>query len=814
MEVLAPLKAALAETNNAVLVAPPGAGKTTAVAPALLDEAWAKDKRILLLSPRRLAARAAAERMAYLSGAPLGGLIGFRTRLEQRISKDTRIEVITEGIFVRRIAADPELQGVAAVLFDEVHERSLDSDTGLALALEAQAVLRPDLRLIAMSATLDGARYAALMGDAPVLESQGRMYPVEMRYRPRKADERIAEAVVSAIHAALAQEEGSILVFLPGAGDIERVAEQVRVPADVDLHRLYGARDGQSQRAAIAPPPQGRRKLVLATSIAETSITIDGVRVVIDSGLARRARYDRSTGLTRLVTERASLAAVRQRAGRAGRTAPGVCIRLWEEAGTAGLTPFDPPEILEADLSGLLLDLAVWGVRDPAQLAWLDPPPLAAVAEARDRLMWLEALDADGQITDHGRAMAKLPLSPRLAHMLLRAQEQQMGMTAAHMAVLLSEQTLGGRSADLEERLRLWLGARDPRAQAAKQMAVRWAKSVGAEGDVDAQDVGAVLALAFPDRVAKRRDKAQSSYIMANGRAVTVDAATVLAQSPWIVVADAMGAAEGARLMAGAVLSARQVQDSVARHGTQKNHVDYDAATGRVIAEERDYLGAILLTKRPIPNPDAGLVRQALLQAFVGQDFATWGWGEAAQSLRARVAFLRAQGETDLPDLSDVHLRATAEQWLAPHLEGVRKVSAIDAALLHRALETLVDWPTRQRIEKLAPAHFTSALGTDHAIDYAAEAGPTVSIRVQALFGMTQHPMVCQGRIPLTLALLSPAGRPIQTTKDLPGFWAGSWKAVKAEMKGRYPKHPWPDNPAEARPTTRTKAADARRGLP
>ena len=814
MEVLAPLKAALAQGRNAVLVAPPGAGKTTAVAPALLDEPWVQGQRILLLSPRRLAARAAAERMAFLSGQPLGGLIGFRTRLEQRVSKDTRIEVITEGIFVRRIAADPELQGVAAVLFDEVHERSLDSDVGLALALEAQAVLRPDLRLLAMSATLDGARYAALMGDAPVVESQGRMFPVAFHYRPRAPQTRLDEAMAAAIHAALAQEAGSIVAFLPGAADIERTAERVKLPDDVDLHRLYGARDGQSQRAAIAPAPAGRRKLVLATSIAETSITIDGVRVVIDSGLARRARYDRATGLTRLVTERASLAAVRQRAGRAGRTAPGLCIRLWEESATAGLTPFDPPEILEADLSGLLLDLAVWGVQDPAQLAWIDPPPAAAVAEARDRLQWLEALDDMGRVTDHGRAMARLPLAPRLAHMLIRAQEAQMGMTAAHMAVLLSEPTLGGRAPDLEERLRLWARARDPRSQAARQMAARWAKYIGAEGDADAADAGAVLALAFPDRVAKRRDSAHQSYVMANGRAVTLDAATALAQSVWIVVADAMGAAEGARMLAGAALTDTQVQEIIARHGRRQNHVAYEAATGRVLAEEREYLGAILIARRPIAEPDAALVQQALLEAFVAKGIESWPWGEAAQSLRARAQFLRAQGEADVPDLSDAHLLATVDHWLAPHLTGVRKVGAIDAALLHQALDTLVDWPTRQRIDTLAPAQFETALGTHHAIDYAAEAGPTVAIRVQALFGMAHHPMVAQGRIPLTLALLSPAGRPIQTTRDLPGFWAGSWKAVQAEMKGRYPKHPWPDKPQEARPTTRTKAADARRGLP
>ncbi len=809
--VLPALKQALDRGNCAVLVAPPGAGKTTAVAPALLDAPWVAGRRILLLSPRRLAARAAAERMAELAGEPVGRTIGYRTRLDGKVSAATRIEVVTEGIFTRAIQDDPELPGIAAVLFDEVHERSLEADFGLALALDAQAVLRPDLRLVAMSATVDGARYSALMDGAPVIESEGRMYPVEIRSRPRRADERVEDAMASAIHTALCAEEGSILAFLPGAADIERTAERLRLPPDVALYRLYGALDASAQRAAIAPAPPGTRKVVLATAIAETSLTIDGVRVVIDAGLARRARYDRASGLTRLVTERASQAAVRQRSGRAGRTAPGIAIRLWEDAGTSGLLPYDPPEMLEADLSGLVLDLAIWGTRDPASLKWIDTPPAAAVAEARARLIEMGALDGEGWVTPHGAAIARLPLSPRLAHMLVVGAADGLGATAAHVAALLGEQGLGGRDPDLEVRLRHFLTARDRRAEATRRLAWRWAKLVGAEDAVDPHAAGAVLAHGFPDRVARRRGGSDGDWLMANGRAVRVDPATSLARSEWLVVADATGAAQGARLLAGAALDERTVADVLKARATRAPVLRFDAASGGVIAEEVERLGAITLARRPMANPDAEAVRACLLEAVAARGVDQLPWSEHARSLRARLCFLRAHGEEALPDLSDTALTATLVAWLGPFLDGVRKIGTIDAARLGQALDVLVDWPTRQRVDALAPARLETPAGTSHAIDYGAEGGPRVEVRVQELFGLSRHPTVCNGRVPLVLALLSPAQRPIQTTRDLPGFWSGSWKAVQAEMKGRYPKHPWPDDPAAAAATTRTKRADARR---
>ncbi|MFC3713973.1 ATP-dependent helicase HrpB [Sphingoaurantiacus capsulatus] len=804
--VLPELIAALDAGRNAVLVAPPGAGKTTAVAPALLDRPWAEGQRILLLSPRRLAARAAAERMASLRGEPAGRTIGYRTRLDSKISAATRVEVLTEGVFTNLIQRDPELAGVAAVLFDEVHERSLEGDFGLALALDAQGALRPDLRIVAMSATLDGAKYARLL-DGPVIEAQGRMYPVAHRYLGRRADERIEDAVARAIGQALREEEGSLLAFLPGAAEIERTAERLAPPADVEVHKLYGALDGSVQRAAIEPAPAGRRKVVLATSIAETSLTIDGVRVVIDSGLARRPRYERATGLTRLVTERASQAAVAQRAGRAGRTAPGVAWRLWEEGETRGLPPFDPPEILESDLTGLVLDLAIWGVADPGQLQWLDPPPAAAVAEARDRLKLLDAIDADARPTEHGKRIAGLPLPPRLAHMLVAGAELGIGTMAAKMAVLITERGLGGRDADAETRLRNWDRSRDRRSQAAAAMAQRWVKLVGAGRDEAGGDAaGLAIALAYPDRVARRRGDA---WLMRNGRAVKLDAADPLAKQEWLAVAEASGAAAGARILLAAPIELATVERLFGGAIEKRQRVSFDTATGAVSAEETRSLGAITLARRPVERPDPAAITGALLDGVRATGLDKLPWSEGAQALRGRVAFLREGGE-ELPDLSDAALLDRLDDWLAPLLAGKRRLESVDAGALAQAVENLLDWSQRQTLDRQAPTRLSTPAGTSHAIDYAAEGGPAVELRVQELFGLAEHPVIGRNRVPLTLVLLSPAYRPIQKTRDLPGFWRGSWRAVQAEMKGRYPKHPWPDDPAAAKATTRTKNAAAR----
>ncbi len=807
--VLPDLLAGLRDGPNAVLVAPPGAGKTTAVAPALLGEPWMGEGEIVLLSPRRLAARAAAERMAATAGEPVGRTFGYATRMDSKRSAATRVTVLTEGIFVARIQADPELAGVAAVLFDEVHERSLDGDVGLALALDAQAGLRPDLRLVAMSATLDGARFAALMG-APVIESEGRSFPLALRHLGRATDARIEDAVAAACRRALAEEQGGVLAFLPGVGEIERTAERLVVPAGVTLHRLHGQLDPAAQRAAIGPEPDGARKLVLATSIAETSLTLDGIRVVVDSGLARRPRYDRGAGMTRLVTERASQAAVVQRAGRAARQGPGIAYRLWEEAATAGLPRFDPPEILEADLSSLVLASAIWGVTDPRDLRWLDPPPEAAVAEARARLAALAALDDDGRPTAHGRAIAALPMPPRLAHMLLRGAERGLARVAAEAAVLLSERGLGGTDPDLEVRLRQWRGDRGAKAEAGRGLAKRWLRLLPlVPSEVEGHDISTSLdtnrlaiaiALAFPDRLARRRDASGETWASTGGRGFRLDAASTLARAEWLAVAETQGSAAGARILAAVPIDQASVEALFADAIVGARTVAFDPATGGVQATRERRLGAIRLQSGPDSEADPTAIAAALVAGAREHGLDRLPWSDTARALQTRATFAGVAIDP-LDSLGD---------WLTPLLAGKRRLDQIDSGALTDALKTRIGWDALRQIDRLAPPDFTSPAGSTHAIDYAAPAGPTVEIRVQALFGLAEHPTVGQNRIPLVLSLLSPAGRPIQTTRDLPAFWRGSWRDVAKEMRGRYPKHPWPDDPAAASATLRTKNADAR----
>ena len=824
--VLPDLLAALRERSNAVLVAPPGAGKTTAVAPALLGEPWCAGE-ILLLSPRRLAARAAAERMAELAGERPGETIGYATRLDSKRSARTRVLVLTEGIFRSRIQADPELAGVSAVLFDEVHERSLDSDFGLALALDAQAALRPDLRLIAMSATLDGARFSALMGGAPLVQSEGRSHPIELRHVGRAPEKRIEDEMAAAIRRALAEAAGSLLAFLPGVAEIERTAERLdSLPGDTDLHRLHGSLEPGAQRAAIAAPPPGRRKIVLATSIAETSLTLDGVRIVVDSGLARRPRYDRSAGVTRLVTERASQAAVTQRAGRAGRQGPGLVYRLWEEGATAGLPRFDPPEILEADLSALLLDCAIWGVADPRRLNWLDPPPAAAVDEARGRLRSLGALDEDGRATAHGRAVAALPLPPRLAHMMIEAEARGWGETAAQLAVLLSERGLGGNDTDLELRLRRWRSERGRRAEAARGLAKRWlqltrssrAKSRGAGTEPEQHAppapiadpaIGACVALAYPDRLSRRRDSSGENWISAGGRGFRLDPLSPLAREEWLAVAEVAGTASGARILAAAAIDQAAVESLFADRISSGTSVEFVPATGAVRASQGRRLGAILLSGGQDSRADPAAVAAALVEGVRTHGLGLLPWSDAAKSLRRRAAFAAAH-DPSLPDLSDGALIASLDEWLPMLVTARRRLDEIDPSALTGVLDALLGWEGRQRLERIAPAAFETPAASSHPIDYEAEGGPTVTVRVQALFGLSEHPTVAG--VPLVLSLTSPAGRAIQTTRDLPGFWRGSWSAVAKEMRGRYPRHPWPDDPAAADPTLRTKNASRQAG--
>jgi ATP-dependent helicase HrpB len=814
--ILPELKAALRGGPNAVLIAPPGAGKTTAVAPALLAEDWCSGQ-ILLLSPRRLAARAAAERMAELAGEPVGKTIGYATRMDSKQSATTRILVLTEGIFRNRLQDDPELAGVSAVLFDEVHERSLDSDFGLALALDAQGGLRPDLRLLAMSATLDGGRFAALM-DAPVIESEGRSHPLTVRHIGRKAEARIEDEVAAAIRKALMEEkEGDLIAFLPGVAEIERTAERLG-GVGAELHRLHGSLDPAEQRAAIRKA-QGR-KVILATSIAETSLTIDGVRIVVDSGLARRARYDRAAGSTRLVTERASQAAAAQRAGRAARQGPGVAYRLWEEAATAGMPPFDPPEILEADLSPLLLDCALWGVGDPAALRWLDPPPKAALDEASKRLAELDALDESGRPTAHGKAMVRLPLPPRLAHMLLRAGEMGFAQLAAEVAVLLSERGLGGQDVDLERRLERWRGERGQRAEAGRGLVKRWTSLLPlpfrgegrGEGEssqepspssqpspLKGRGLSAAIALAYPDRIAKRRDVSGEHWLGVGGRGYRLDPAHPLAKQEWLAVADIQGAASGARILSAAAIDFAAIEALYGERIETGTHVSFDAATTGVRAETGRRLGAITLSRGPDAKADPEAIIEALLEGVRVHGLDLLPWPECAVRLRQRAIWAGVAG------LSDAELAESLGLWLAPLLQGKRRLADIDGGALHNALTGLIGWDGQQTIERLAPAHFSSPAGTTHAIDYAADAGPTVELRVQALFGIAEHPVIGTARTELILSLTSPAGRPIQTTRDLPGFWTGSWADVVKEMRGRYPKHHWPDDPTAAVASLKTK---------
>lgn len=797
--VLDALKALLEAGSVAVLAAPPGAGKTTVVPLALLDAPWRNGGRILVLEPRRLAARAAAERIAATLGERTGDTVGYRTRLQSRIGPKTVIEVITEGVFTRMILDDPGLDGVAAVLFDEFHERSLDADLGLALAREAQGLLRPDLRLVVMSATLDVVGVSRLLDGAPVVETEGRAFPVDTRYIGRNAAERTEEAVARAVIQALAEEGGSILAFLPGQGEINRVrqrlSERLRDPA-IDVVMLYGALDKAEQDRAIEPAPAGRRKVVLATSIAETSLTIQGVRVVIDSGLSRVPRFEPSSGLTRLATVRVSRSSAEQRRGRAGRVEPGVCYRLWDEEQTRGLVPHQKPEMLDADLTGLALDLARWGARSAEGLALLDPPPAGAFAEARAVLTRLGALDAQGALTDHGRRLTRIPLSPRLAHMVAEASDGGDADLGARMAAVLSEPGLGGNDVDLRERLRGLERDRSPRGRDALKLADRWAKAAGG-GRGDEVDVGLLLAEAFPERVARARGK-PGEMLLVSGRGAFADPHEPLAREPWLAVAELGGgeARDRIRLAAPvdpAALEARiEVEDRLSRE-----------PSGRMVMRRLRRIGAIVVDEKLLGPPDRAAITAAL-RADVGRHgLKGLRWGERASALRARLAFVRTLDD-GWPDVSDVALAAAAEAWLWPLLDGVQALDAIADSALEQGLRALVPWDRQRALDELAPARLETPLGSA-AIDYAAEGGPRVDIRVQELFGVTTHPAVGGGRVPLTLALLSPARRPVQVTKDLPGFWAGSWAAVRAEMRGRYPRHPWPEDPAAAAATSRAK---------
>ncbi|WP_296746726.1 ATP-dependent helicase HrpB [Mesorhizobium sp.] len=803
--VLPALGEALVERNSAVLVAPPGAGKTTLVPLALLDAPWLGEGRIVLLEPRRLAARAAARRMAELLGEEPGGTVGYAMRMENRTSARTKILVVTEGVLSRMILDDPELPGVSAVIFDEFHERSLDGDFGLTLALDVQGALRPDLRLLVMSATLDGARVARLLSGAPVIESEGRAFPVEIRYDERPAGVAIEDAMAKAIRTALATEQGSVLAFLPGQREIERTAERLEgnVGADTDVVPLYGQLDNKAQDAAIRPAPPGRRKVVLATSIAETSITIDGVRVVIDSGLSRLPRYEPASGLTRLETVRVSRASADQRAGRAGRTQAGAAVRLWRAEQTASLHAFTPPEILEADLSGLVLDCAAFGVADPSKLSFLDPPPVPALSEARLLLKALHAIDDAGRLTEAGAAMRRLALPVRLAHMVAEAARTGRAFEAATLAVLLTERGLGGDSADLERRLMRFRGEKSPRANAARQLAERLAKQAGGQRGDPSTSAGALLINAWPDRVARARGE-RGRFVLANGSGAMVDAVDPLAGETWLVVADLQGKAQNARITAAASIDESDIRAALADRIETRREASFDRERRAVRVRETARLGAITLSERMLPAPSGADADRAILDALREHGLSLLDWGKEAETLRQRLGWLHRGLGAPWPDVSDQALLDRLDDWLLPFLAGDASFAAIKPAALSAALMSLVPHDLQRKVDALAPTHFGAPSGSHVPIRYDGE-WPVLSVRVQELFGLDRHPAIANGTVPLTLELLSPAHRPIQTTRDLPGFWRGSWADVRTDMRGRYPRHVWPENPLLAAATSRAK---------
>jgi ATP-dependent helicase HrpB len=851
--VLGDLSRTLESHNAAVLVAPPGAGKTTRVPLALLDLPWAANRKIIVLEPRRIAARASAERMAYNLGERVGETVGYRVRFGSKVSRLTRIEVVTEGIFSRQILDDPELSDVAAVLFDEFHERSLDADLGLALARDAQTGLREDLRLLVMSATLDGARVAGLLGQAPVIASEGRAFPVETRYLGRKPDMPLERQMADAIAVALRADPGSVLAFLPGAAEIRRtqslLAERIH-DATVEIVPLFGALEASVQDRAIAPPPKGRRKVVLATSIAETSLTIEGVRIVVDSGLARVPRYEPDIGLTRLETVRASRAAVDQRRGRAGRTEPGVCYRLWDEPQTASFAAFTQPEILSADLSSLVLDLAQWGVSDPAGLAFLDPPPVPALKEARELLGELGALDGDGRITAEGKSLRALALPPRLARMLVDSSRLGTGRAAAEIAAVLTERGLGGDNTDLDVRLDAFRRDRSQRAESARRLAQRWASQVASspsplagkgrgggatravspaphpspqgggepkqlpamkkENQTQSSDelpsTGVMLAFAYPERIA--RNRGNGSFVLANGRGAALDQASALLRTPFIAVAELSGTAAQGRILLAAPITQGEIEAHFTDQITTADQIAFDRGAMALRARRRKTLHAITLSEAPLALQPSAEAARILADGLISAGLDKLPWSKPARQWRDRVNFLRkAEGDSQnpWPDLSDDALAAQREAWLVPLLFDKTSLKQLAGGDLSEALMTLLPWELRARLDREAPTHFEAPTGTQLAIDYEAEQGPTIAVRLQELFGLNTHPAVAKGKIPLVLELLSPAHRPVQVTRDLPGFWRGSYAAVRSDLRGRYPRHPWPDDPATAMPTRRAK---------
>ncbi|MDP3493587.1 MAG: ATP-dependent helicase HrpB [Hyphomonadaceae bacterium] len=801
-DVIPQIAAALRETTRLVISAPPGAGKTTRVPLTLIDEPWIDGRKLILVEPRRIAARAAAERMASTLGERVGQTIGLRSRLDVRTSKESRIEVVTEGVFSRMVLSDPALEGIAGVIFDEFHERSLDADEGLAFALDAQGVIREDLRIVLMSATLPGNLTQEFFA-APVIESLGRAWPVETRYLGYEPRQRLEDQVAAAIRKALYEEDGSILAFLPGVAEIQRTVDRIGPVADnVHVTPLYGALTPQEQNEAIAPAPKGTRKIVVATDLAESAITIEGVRVVVDCGFARVPRFDANLGASRLETVRVAVANADQRRGRAGRTGPGVCYRLWREAEMRGFAASPSPEIDNADLTGLALDMARWGAKSPADLRWLNPPREAAWRHARGILTHGGAMNADGDLTTLGKRIGDLALPPRLALMVLRAAEHGDAKLASEIAAVMSERDLGGRSADLDERLSRFRNENGPRARAMRDLAARWAKAAGGKTD-GGNSAATILALGFPERIARLRGAAAGRFVMAGGRGAMLDETDPLARQQWLTVADMTGSGPDLRITLAARLSEEDALSSGAVE--TKEEAKYDPAARRVRARRTRRIGSIVLEETPLPSPAPELIRAGLLEAIRENGFSLLKNADALESAIHRVGVLASVIGEPWPANFREQLTEKLEDWLGPLLEGAASLDSVGGGQLVDAAITLLDWPLPRDLSRLAPTRWTTPVGRSVEIDYGAEGGPRVECKVQEAYGLSVHPSLADGRIPLTIALLSPAFRPVAVTRDLPAFWRGGYIDMRKDMKGRYPKHDWPDNPADATPTSRAR---------
>lgn len=847
-EALPALHHALATHTNAVLVAPPGAGKTTRVPLSLLQAPWLEGRRIVMLEPRRLAARASAHFMARLLGESVGQTIGYRVRGDTRLSSRTRVEVITEGVLARLIADDAALEAYGAVVFDEFHERSLHADIGLALTLETQQHLRPSLRVLVMSATLDGDRVAHVIGapghPAPVVRSEGRAYPVETRFRPPRPDDRADATMARVIREALSTDDGDVLAFLPGMGEQRRVAERLAgdpllTSSRATLHVLHGSLPLEQQDAAIAASPAGQRKVVLATSIAETSLTIEGVRVVIDSGWSRLPRYDARAGLTRLETIRVSRASADQRRGRAGRVAPGVCYRLWDAAEDHGLAPRTRPEILDADLSSLALELADAGVHDPKAVRWMDLPPAGAFAQARELLRQLGALDREGRITPHGRQMASLPVAPRLGHLLIIARQRGLSRLGAEVVALLEERdilrgeqgmppcdmvlrvealrraghadaTLAGawidrdgmrRVRDLSQQLQ-----RESDTEGGRRSAPVTGRQHGDTSPDDLAHVGALLALAYPDRVAQRRPGGDPRFLLRAGTGASVPRGDALADAEWLAIAELDGAPPEYRVLRAASLTRDEVMEDFGDQVVTESVVEWHAASQTVRAQTRATLGALVVSERPAAAIDAGKLREVLLAEVRRAGIEALPFSEASRRLRERMAFVHVhRSEEGWPDVAPGALLTSLDVWLAPQLDGIRRWSELTSIDWSGALGSLLTWEQRAALDRYAPTHLEVPSGSRIAVDYSDPAAPVLAVKLQEVFGWTTTPLLCDGRVAVTLHLLSPAQRPVQVTRDLAGFWRSSYFEVRKELRGRYPRHPWPDDPLSAPATRRAK---------